>query len=174
MATADGVTVHNAQVALFNMYKAKRPLYEEAYGRMKQYALHIGGMLVITRMRQILDQLRASSDPTDQAGAVAFAAYMDLTPDRILAVGGLASPSANPDNVSQSFWKVAAGTPGALVKDATGVDLPRFLSTLTNGNTWLRVLEVSIGIVLIFAGMVKMNPSVTQNVKTVGKLAALL
>lgn len=176
--TADGTTVHNAQVALFNMYKAKRPYYQEAYGMMKQYALGGYGMAPILRMRQILDYLRKSNDSTDQAAAPAFAAYMDLTPKRILAVGGLAPPSANPDNVSQSFWKVAKATPQAVTKDAaqaTGVDITGFLGRLIDPHTWLRVAEVALGIVLVVVGLVKLAPpGVTKNVKTVAKVAALL
>lgn len=50
-----------------------------------------------------------------------------------------------------------------------------FLSALTNGNTWLRVAEVTLGIVLVVVGLVKLAPAgVTKNVKTIGKVAALL
>lgn len=55
-----------------------------------------------------------------------------------------------------------------------GIDIPGFLSALTNPNTWLRVAEVALGIVLIVVGLVKINPAVGKNIKTAGKVAALL
>lgn len=58
---------------------------------------------------------------------------------------------------------------------ARGVDVTAALSALTNSNTWLRVAEVVLGLVLIVVGLVKLAPpSVTSNIKTVGKVAALL
>lgn len=50
-----------------------------------------------------------------------------------------------------------------------------FLRALANSNTWLRVAEVVLGIVLIVVGLVKLAPpSVAKNMKTVGKVAAVL
>lgn len=58
-------------------------------------------------------------------------------------------------------------------KDALNSANP--LGGLFQANIWLRVAEVGLGIVLIVVGLVKLAPpSVVKNVKTVGKVAALL
>lgn len=67
----------------------------------------------------------------------------------------------------------AAGS--AVTAGVKGVDVSAALSALTNSNTWLRVAEVVLGLVLIVVGLVRLAPpGVTKNVKTVAKVAAVL
>jgi hypothetical protein len=72
----------------------------------------------------------------------------------------------------------AVAAPGAVfngLHNATkAVDITGFLGALTSGNTWLRVAEVVLALVLITVGLVKSHPAVTQNVKSAAKVAALL
>jgi hypothetical protein len=56
-------------------------------------------------------------------------------------------------------------------KAARGVDWGGFLSALSNGNTWLRVAEVGLGLVLIVVGLVKLAP---PQIQSAAKVAALL
>lgn len=84
----------------------------------------------------------------------------------------------------KSHKPVGASLPGAgTVKQgmdgaqaaAKAVDVQGFLGAMTNPNTWLRTAEVMLGLVLIVVGLVKLTPpGVTKNVKTIGKVAALL
>ncbi len=76
--------------------------------------------------------------------------------------------------------KTPEGGAGAEVATAAGdlaggLNIQGFLSALTNGNTWLRVGEVTLGILLVVAGVVKlMSPAVIQSSASVAKVAARL
>jgi hypothetical protein len=86
------------------------------------------------------------------------------------------------NTVPQAAGNIAqagAAAPGAVFNGLHNaskvIDVPGFLGALANGNTWLRVAEVTLGIVLVVVGLVKLAPpGVAKNVKTVGKVAALL
>jgi hypothetical protein len=51
----------------------------------------------------------------------------------------------------------AADAAGSAVR---GVDMPAFFSALTNGNTWLRIGEVALGLILIAVGLAKMTSAI--------------
>lgn len=68
----------------------------------------------------------------------------------------------------------ALGAAGDLAKGA--VDVGGFLSALTNKNTWLRVAEVSIGVLLLVVGLVKLTnaASVVSSATPAGKVIKAL
>jgi hypothetical protein len=61
----------------------------------------------------------------------------------------------------------AAGS--AVTAGVKGVDVGGFLSALANPNTWLRVGEVALGLILIAVGLAKM----TSAIPAVNKIARL-
>lgn len=121
----------------------------------------------------------ASAISSKDAGAVR-AMMADKDAAALAARQGL---SANLTGVGNAIAQNAAGVAGTIPKVGNAVvnglhntfDVSSFLGALANGNTWLRVAEVALGIVLVVVGMVKLAPpSVTGNVKSIAKVAALL
>jgi hypothetical protein len=84
---------------------------------------------------------------------------------------------AHPVNAHDPINKIAggiiSGDPGQVASAAPRVDVPGILSALSQPNTWLRVAEAALGIVLIVAGIVRLTPA-TRNIAAIGKVAALL
>lgn len=77
---------------------------------------------------------------------------------------------ANPANIGQI---PAVGPVTSAISSA--VSTGQFLGALSNSNTWLRVAEVALGVVLVVVGLIKLAPpGVVQTVKTAGKAAAIL
>jgi hypothetical protein len=64
---------------------------------------------------------------------------------------------------------IDTSTPGLPIPGLTTVE--GFLSTLTNSNTWLRVAEVILGLVLIAVGLAKLTNAVPVATRIAGKAA---
>ena len=63
---------------------------------------------------------------------------------------------------------------GVSKAESAATAVPDFLSRLTSANTWLRVAEVGLGILLILVGLDKLgNLDVAGKIATAGKAAAL-
>lgn len=92
------------------------------------------------------------------AGAIGFASKTD------------AETVAHKYSIPADASAAGAAAAGAI----SGVD--SFLAKLSDSNTWLRVVEIMLGAILVAIGLAKLThaiPAATKTAATVGKVAAL-
>lgn len=114
----------------------------------------------------------AGNHPTEDA-ATAAQAFADSLAAR--GIGNAVSAAGNA--VGKAQGQINTGTAKGLENASASLSsltaVPNFLSRLTSPNTWLRVAEVGLGIMLILIGIDKLgNLDVSGKIAKVGKVAA--
>lgn len=143
----------SAQRALHSLWTAgKKNESREIYGGMRNYSMYgwrnmpRGAADSISRARQQIARLPAeSSGPLNAYMSTDAKSLYDAKSD-----GAIAPPQTNPKGVGSIGESVdAVGIPGSGVL----TDVGGFLSALTQRNTWLRIGEGVLGLLLVGIGV---------------------
>jgi hypothetical protein len=166
MATSqDKATMQAAQVAINSLWTRKNNPTDHTwimhlYDLMVTYGNSgtLGGSLFggdwtaakKAEVDQMLNNLwRAGGQ--DQADSLALSHFMKMDRNAIRDLGNLATPNTDPNKVNRN--------PG-IVPTPSLVSVTGFLSALANPNTWLRVAEVGLGVILLAVGIAKLTNAV--------------
>jgi hypothetical protein len=171
MATPqEKATVQAAQVALNSLWTRKPAASDhkwitQLYDLMVTYGNsgELGGSLFggdwTAAKKAQVDQMLYNlwhAGGQDQADSLALSHFMKLNRNAIRDVGNLATPNTDPNKVNRN--------PG-IVPTPSLVDIKGFLSALANPNTWLRVAEVGLGVILLAVGVAKLTNAIPAATK---------
>jgi hypothetical protein len=161
-------TVTAANSALSALMKKDFALFTPTYAALLQYSDKNPGTSAKgkTAANAEIMKLAAKGDPY-KGWATTFQAVLALPPATIRDAGGI-GPSAIPEPPIKVAAEGAAGdVQNALTPSWAG----GIIGALTSANTWLRVGEVVLGVLLVVAGVVKLAGPTVLSATPAGRLA---
>jgi hypothetical protein len=162
--------LHKAQVALHSLYGRDKSTANKLYDLMKTYGLSGGkplfgsppsGSKAKAAAAPILNKLW-NKGGQDKADALDISHYFNVPAAQLLKAGGIVPASVNPSTISKSFAKSAEATAGNALSSLSPI------AGLFQGNLWLRVAEVGVGLLLIAVGVAKLTNAVPIATKIAG------
>jgi hypothetical protein len=164
-------TVDAANTALVALEKKDFALFTPMFAALLQYSDKNAGTSAKgkTAANAQIMKLAAKGDPY-KGWAAAFQAVLALPPATIRDAGGI--KSALPSHGAGEVIGGAVDSATGVVQDAlTPSWAGGIIGALTSANTWLRVGEVVLGLLLVVAGVVKLAGPTVLNATPAGRIA---